>query len=132
VARTVRTGVQRHLGRLYGTRNRNLPGATGKAAAKGATAASPTAPFERDANPVARVPHVHYPKDRAYSRSPTAHAESAREESPTAPIAQDHLPSQWTSDNLGCAHPLHYGAITGTLETDPGTESKNRTCTQPL
>jgi hypothetical protein len=125
--------VQRHLGRLYGTRNRNLPGATGKTTAKGAAAASPTTPLERDANPVARVPHVRYPKNHAYSRSPTAHAEPAREESPTAPVAQDHLPSQWTSDNLGCAHPLHHGAITGTLETDSetDTEGDNRARLQP-
>jgi hypothetical protein len=133
VARTVRTCVQRHLGRLYGTRNRNLPRATGKTAAKGATAASPTAPFERDANPVARVPHVRYPKNHASSRSPTAHAQSAREESPTAPVAQDHLSAQCTSDTIGCAHPLHHGAITGTLETDPetDTEGDNRARLQP-
>lgn len=55
MARTVRTGVQRHLGRLYGTRNRNLPSATGKTAAKGATAASPTDPLERDATPATRI-----------------------------------------------------------------------------
>lgn len=123
--------MQRHLGRLYGSRNRNLPSAAGKTAAKGAIAASPTDPLERDANPVARAPHARYPTHRAYSRSATAHAESAREESPTAPVAQDHLRSQCTSDTLGCAHFFHPGAVTDTPDPDADAESDNSARTQP-